>query len=187
LVGSAAEAVRAASTIGYPVVAKICSADILHKSDGGFVKVGLRNGAEVRAAYRDFMDRAPEADGVLICEQVADGVECVVGVATDELFGPVVMVGLGGVLVEVIGDVSFRVPPFSRHDAVAMIEELKGAALLHGVRGRPAADRAALVDVLMKVQRLATDLASEVVELDINPLVVHGKGAVALDALVVPR
>jgi acyl-CoA synthetase (NDP forming) len=187
LVTSATAAVRAASSIGYPVVAKVCSPEILHKSEGGFVRVGLRSATEVRAAYDDFMTRAPDADGVLVCEQVAGGVECVVGIAADELFGPVVMVGLGGVLVEVLGDVSFRVPPFSRQDAVAMLTELKGAALLRGVRGQAGVDRGALADVLMKVQRLAVDLSNEVAELDINPLVVHAKGAVALDALVVPR
>jgi acyl-CoA synthetase (NDP forming) len=99
------------------------------------------------------------------------------------------MLGLGGVLVEVLGDVTFRVPPFGREQASAMVDELKGAALLRGVRGRPPADRRALVDVLMKVQRLAVDLADDVAEVDINPLLVRpaGHGAIALDALVVPR
>jgi acyl-CoA synthetase (NDP forming) len=187
LATSAKEAVAAAADVGYPVVLKVCSPTILHKSDAGLVKVGVRTAREVRDTWATFLDKAPDADGVLVCEQVAGGVECVVGVAADELFGPVVMVGLGGVLVEVLGDVSFRVPPFRREDAVAMVDELKGAALLRGVRGRPAVDRRALVDVLMKVQRLAVDLAGEVAELDINPLLVRSKGAVALDALIVPR
>ena len=187
LAESAKDAVAAAASIGYPVVAKICSAEILHKSDAGFVRVGLTSPRQVRDAYGDFMGRGPKADGVLICEQVAGGVECVVGVAQDQLFGPVVMAGLGGVLVEVLGDVSFRVPPFTKADAAAMIAELKGAALLRGVRGRPAADVDALVDVIMRVQRLAVDLSADIAELDINPLVVQPRGAVALDALIVPR
>jgi acyl-CoA synthetase (NDP forming) len=139
----------------------------------------------VRAAYQEFMAAAPDADGVIISEHLAGGTECAVGVAEDQLFGPVVMLGLGGVLVEVLGDVTFRIPPFGRADATAMIHELRGAALLK----RNRADIHALVDVLMSVQRLALDLSNEVTELDINPLLVRsgGLGAVALDALVVPR
>jgi hypothetical protein len=116
---------------------------------------------------------------------VGDGVETVVGVSTDPLFGPVVMLGIGGVHVEVLGDVTHRVPPFDTDEAWRMLGELRAGKLLDGVRGRPAADKAALVEVLMKVQRLALDLAGSVSELDINPLVVGPAGAVALDALVV--
>ncbi|HSS11051.1 MAG TPA: acetate--CoA ligase family protein, partial [Acidimicrobiales bacterium] len=174
-----------AERIGFPVVGKICSPTILHKSDAGLVRVGLRDRGEVRSAYRDFMAAAPDADGVIISELFTGGTECVVGVAQDQLFGPVVMLGLGGVLVEVLGDVTFRIPPFRRSDADAMIDDLKGAALLKQV----GADRKALADVLMKVQRLAVDLSQDVAELDINPLLVRpaGQGAVALDALIVPR
>jgi acyl-CoA synthetase (NDP forming) len=177
---SAREAVAAAERIGYPIVAKICSPTILHKSDAGLVRVGLSSGRDVRAVFGEFTAAAPTADGVLISECVTGGVECVVGVAQDELFGPVVMLGLGGVLVEVLGDVTFRVPPFHRSEAAVMVEELKGARLLRGHDAR------ALVDVIMKVQRLALDLAGDISELDINPLLVMKSGAVALDALVVP-
>ena len=185
LVTSPREAVAVAERIGFPVVAKICSPTILHKSDAGLVRVGLRDSREVRATYRDFTAAAPDADGVIISELLSGGTECVVGVAQDQLFGPVVMLGLGGVFVEVLGDVTFRVPPFGRGDAAAMINELKGAALLKLNKS----DLKALVDVLMNVQRLALDLSHEVAELDINPLIVRpaGLGAVALDALVVPR
>ena len=109
------------------------------------------------------------------------------GCRSDEVFGPVVTVGIGGVLIEVLGDVAFRVPPFDRGEARRMIAELRGAALFDGVRGRPPADTTALVDVIMRVQRLAFDLCDEVAELDINPLVLRrrGAGAVALDALLV--
>jgi acyl-CoA synthetase (NDP forming) len=182
---SAREAAAVAERIGFPVVAKICSPTILHKSDAGLVRMGLRDSREVGAAYREFTAAVPEADGVIISEQLAGGTECVVGVAQDQLFGPVVMLGLGGVLVEILGDVTFRIPPFGRTDAAAMIDELKGAALLR----RNKSDRNALIDVLMSLQRLALDLSREVAELDINPLLVRstGLGAVALDALVVPR
>jgi acyl-CoA synthetase (NDP forming) len=182
---SARDAAAAAERIGFPVVAKICSPTILHKSDVGLVRVGLRDSREVRAAYQEFTAAAPDADGVIISEHIAGGTECVVGVGQDQLFGPVVMLGLGGVLVEVLGDVTFRIPPFGRADATEMIHELRGAALLR----RNRSDIHALADVLMSVQRLALDLSTEVAELDINPLLVRsaGLGAVALDALVVPR
>jgi acyl-CoA synthetase (NDP forming) len=124
-------------------------------------------------------------DGVLVCETVEGGVETVVGVSRDPLFGPVVMVGLGGVFVEVLRDVSFRVPPFDRDEAGRMVRELEGFRLLEGTRGQKPADIGALVDVIMNVQRLAMDLAGHVRELDINPLIVRPRGAVALDALVV--
>ncbi|MHB8318810.1 MAG: acetate--CoA ligase family protein [Acidimicrobiales bacterium] len=187
---SASEAVNAAKRIGYPVVLKVSSADIPHKSDLGLVEVGVRNDAEVRTAFRRMTETAKAAapkaaiDGILVAEQ-ASGVETVVGIARDELFGPVVMFGLGGVFIEILKDVTFRVPPFSARDAGAMLDELTGAAMLRGARGRPAADRRALIDVIMKVQRLAVDLSGELVELDINPLLAGPKGVVAADALAV--
>lgn len=176
---SAAEAVKAAT---YPAVLKACSPDLLHKSDLGLVRLGLGSAAEVRRAYAELVDASPvELDGVLVCPTAAPGVETVVGVSQDELFGPVVMFGLGGVLVEVLGDVTFRVPPFDRAEAGRMIREVKGFPLL------ARADRKALVDVIMKVQRFAVDHADDVAELDLNPLVVHPVGATALDALIVTR
>jgi acyl-CoA synthetase (NDP forming) len=187
---SAAEAVRAAGRTGYPVVLKVVSADIPHKSDLGLVEVGVRSDAEVRRAFRRLIETAallaPGAavEGVLVAEQV-EGAETVLGIAQDELFGPVVMFGLGGVLVEVLADVTFRVPPFGAGEAARMLDELAGSALLKGVRGRPPADRRSLVEAIMAVQRLAVDLSDEVAELDINPLLAGERGAVAADALVV--
>ncbi|HZP30062.1 MAG TPA: acetate--CoA ligase family protein [Acidimicrobiia bacterium] len=187
-----AEAVKAAKAIGYPVVMKISSPDLLHKSDLGLVKVGVSSDREVRTTFDEQMRKARRAagrsgrvDGVLVSELVSGGVEMVVGVSQDPLFGPVVMVGLGGVFVEVLGDVTFRVPPFDRDEAHRMLRELKGFKLLEGVRGAKPADLEALVDVVMNVQRLALDLSDDVAELDVNPLVVKPRGAVALDALVV--
>jgi acetate---CoA ligase (ADP-forming) len=182
---SAAEAARAAAAIGFPVVVKGCSAELLHKSDAGLVHLGLRSEAQVRSAHRAVIDASPvPLDGVLVSAQVTGSVETVVGVSTDELFGPTVMFGLGGVFVEVLGDVTFRVPPFDRDEARRMVAEVRGAPLLNGVRGRPAADVRALVDVIMKVQRLAVENVDTVAELDINPLAVLPRGATALDALV---
>jgi acetate---CoA ligase (ADP-forming) len=197
--GSRSEAVRAAATIGYPVVMKVSSPDLLHKSDLGLVEVGVGSAADVRTAYDALLRKARRAggkrariDGVLVSEMVTGGVETVVGVSHDDLFGPVVMVGLGGIFVEVLDDVTFRVPPFGRDEAARMLRELHGFPLLEGVRDQKPADVDALVDVIMKVQRLAMDLADPargpaLSELDINPLVVRTRGAVALDALVVAR
>jgi succinyl-CoA synthetase beta subunit len=187
---SPGEAAKDAKKIGFPVVMKIVSADIPHKSDVGLVAVGVRDEDDARRTYKHLLATAKKAtpdarvDGVLVAE-MARGVETVVGIARDDLFGPVVMFGLGGVLVEVLRDVTFRVPPFTTHDATAMLDELRGAMLLRGVRGQPAANRAALVDVLMKMQHLAVDLSAEVAEVDINPLLAGPDGAVAADALVV--
>jgi len=174
-------------------VMKVSSPDLLHKTDRGVVKLGVASVKEVRAAYDELLKKAKKADrharvdGVMVCETVSGGVDVLIGTATDELFGPVVTVGLGGIFVEVFGDVTFRVPPFDEAEARRALEELKGIAVLRGARGRKPVDIDALVDVIMKVQRLATELAAEVRELDVNPLAVKPRGAVALDALVVKK
>jgi acyl-CoA synthetase (NDP forming) len=192
LVESPTAAVKAAGALGYPVVMKVSSPDLLHKSDLGLVKVGVASAKDVRAAYTELMAKAKRAggrsvriDGVLVCEMVSGGVETVVGVSQDPLFGPVVMAGLGGIFVEVLQDVTFRVPPFGADEADRMLRELQGFAMLEGVRGAKPSDVGALVDTIVKVQRLALDLADVLGELDVNPLVVKPRGVVALDALVV--
>ncbi|MEV0484281.1 acetate--CoA ligase family protein [Streptomyces sp. NPDC050508] len=193
LVTSAAAAVRAAGLVGYPVVMKASGAQIAHKTELGLVKVGLTSASQVRDAYRELTDIARyedvTLDGVLVCQMVERGVEMVVGVTQDELFGPTVTVGLGGVLVEVLRDVAVRVPPFGEDQAGEMLGELRGRPLLDGVRGRPPADLDALVEVILRVQRMALELGDVLCELDINPLMVlpRGQGAVALDALAVCR
>ncbi|MFD9002742.1 acetate--CoA ligase family protein [Streptomyces sp. NPDC059582] len=193
LVTSAAAAVRAAGLVGYPVVMKASGAQIAHKTELGLVKIGLTSASQVRDAYRELTEIARyedvSLDGVLVCQMVERGVEMVVGVTHDDLFGPTVTVGLGGVLVEVLRDSAVRVPPFGEDQARTMLTELRGRALLDGVRGRPPADVDALVEVVLRVQRLALELGDELAELDINPLMVlpRGQGAVALDALAVCR
>ncbi|MFE2533978.1 acetate--CoA ligase family protein [Streptomyces sp. NPDC059371] len=193
LVTSAAAAVRAASQVGYPVVMKASGAQIAHKTELGLVKIGLTSASQVRDAYRELTDIARyegiSLDGVLVCQMVERGVEMVVGVTHDQLFGPTVTVGLGGVLVEVLRDFAVRVPPFGDDQARAMLSELRGRALLDGVRGGPPVDVDALVEVVIRVQRMALELGDEIAELDINPLMVlpRGQGAVALDALVLCR
>ncbi|MET9081058.1 acetate--CoA ligase family protein [Streptomyces sp. NPDC004237] len=193
LVTSAAAAVRAAGLVGYPVVMKASGGQIAHKTELGLVKIGLTSASQVRDAYRELTDIARyegvTLDGVLVCQMVERGVEMVVGVTHDDLFGPTVTVGLGGVLVEVLHDAAVRVPPFGEEQARDMLAGLRGRALLDGVRGRPPADLEALVEVVLRVQRMALELGDQLAELDINPLMVleQGQGAVALDALAVCR
>jgi acyl-CoA synthetase (NDP forming) len=186
LCADADDAVAAAAGFSGPVVLKAVSAAITHKSDLGLVRLGVAGEAAVRETVADFeriVAGQPGAgyEGTLVCEQISGGVETVVGIATDAVFGPVVMFGLGGVAVEVYRDATFRVPPFSRAEAHRMIAEVRGFPLLTGHRGAPPADLEALVDAVMAVQRLAQDGA--VTELDINPLVALPDRVVALDAL----
>ncbi|MFD6971282.1 acetate--CoA ligase family protein [Streptomyces sp. NPDC059949] len=193
LVTSAAAAVRAAGLVGYPVVMKASGPQLGHKTELGLVKIGLTSASQIRDAYRELTDIARyenvPLDGILVCQMVERGVEMVVGVTQDDLFGPTVTVGLGGVLVEVLHDAAVRVPPFGEDQARAMLTELRGHALLEGVRGAPPADVDALVEVILRVQRMALELGDELSELDINPLMVlpRGQGAVALDALAICR
>ncbi|MFD4869282.1 acetate--CoA ligase family protein [Streptomyces sp. NPDC058412] len=193
LVTSAAAAVRAAGLVGYPVVMKASGPQLGHKTELGLVKIGLTSASQIRDAYRELTDIARyenvPLDGILVCQMVERGVEMVVGVTQDDLFGPTVTVGLGGVLVEVLHDAAVRVPPFGEDQARAMLTELRGHALLEGVRGAPPADVDALVEVVLRIQRMALELGDELSELDINPLMVlpRGQGAVALDALAICR
>ncbi|MDX6763188.1 MULTISPECIES: acetate--CoA ligase family protein [Streptomyces] len=193
LVTSAAAAVRAAGLVGYPVVMKASGPQLGHKTELGLVKIGLTSASQIRDAYRELTDIARyenvPLDGILVCQMVERGVEMVVGVTQDDLFGPTVTVGLGGVLVEVLHDAAVRVPPFGEDQARAMLRELRGHALLEGVRGAPPADVDALVEVILRIQRMALEFGGELAELDINPLMVlpRGQGAVALDALAICR
>jgi len=193
LARSAGEAATVAESIGYPVVLKIESPDILHKTEAGGVLLNLNDAAAVKEGYELITKRAhsynPAArlDGVLVQEMLSPGLEVILGVKKDPLFGPTVLFGLGGIFVELLKDVSMRAAPLRENDARAMIEEIQGKALLDGLRGQPPRDREALVSILMKLSRLAVELSDEIAELDINPLVLYagGEGAVAADALVV--
>jgi len=184
-------AVLAADRIGYPVVIKIDSPDVAHKTDAGGVRVGCGDAGAVRVAVRDVLDavrrHAPAArlDGVLVQRMIAGGTEMILGVKTDPLFGPAIVCGFGGIFVEQLRDVSLRVPPVGRDDAAAMIAELRGAALLAGVRGRPAADLGALADAIVGLAALA-EAHQSLRALDLNPLLVldAGRGVVAVDWLV---
>jgi acyl-CoA synthetase (NDP forming) len=176
----------------FPVVAKVVSSDILHKSDAGGVRVNLSTAADVRNAIREMAALPAIAragvDGWLIDEMAPPGQEVVVGGLRDPQFGPLVMVGLGGIFVEVLSDVAFRICPIERVDAEEMLDELKGAAVLKGARGREPASREAIVDVLLKVggeAGLLMQHADDIREADINPLIVSATGAVAVDARII--
>ncbi len=186
------EAVQIAEDIGYPLVMKIASPDILHKTDVGGVKLDLRSPDDVRDAFDLMVYRAgrymPDARiwGCQVQQMVSGGREVLVGMSRDPQFGPLVAFGLGGIYVEALKDVSFRVAPFSPEEADEMIREIRSYPLLEGVRGEPPADHEAMVDALLRISQLVTDFP-EIVELDVNPLMVfeRGKGAMAIDMRLV--
>jgi len=192
LARDAAEAVKAARELKYPVVMKIASPDIIHKSDAGGVRVGLSSELEVREAFEEIMDSAreykPKAKilGVTVQEYMHRAREVIVGTVQDPTFGATVMFGLGGVWVEVLKDVSFRLAPLTVVDAKEMISEIKGYPILAGIRGELEADIDAIVDILQKAGQLAQEFP-EIVEMDINPIFVfdRGKGATAIDARII--
>jgi acyl-CoA synthetase (NDP forming) len=189
---SAEEAGKAAAELGLPVVMKIVSPDIIHKSDVGGVKLNLSSVAEVESAFTEMMSgvtaKSPDAklEGVLLAPMISGGVETIIGVHVDPVFGPAIMFGLGGVFVEVLKDVSFRLAPFNEIEARRMIDEIRGRAILDGVRGAPAADVDALATALAALSRFAAAHRDELVSVDVNPFTVlpDGQGAMALDAVI---
>jgi acetyltransferase len=192
LAENAEQAVEIANRLGYPVVLKVASPDILHKTDVGGVRVGLEDPQAVRDAFDLITYRAeryvPEARlwGCLVQKMALPGLEVLIGMVRDPQFGPLVTFGLGGIYVEVLKDAAFRLAPFSRAEAEAMLGEIRATALLEGVRGQPPVDREALIDALLRVGQLVTDFP-EIDELDINPFMVYeqGQGGMALDMRLV--
>jgi acetyltransferase len=189
---SADQAAQFAAEIGYPVVMKIISPDILHKSDMGGVIVGVQNEKQARQTYQDILIRArrymPDADiwGIAIQQMVEKGKEIILGVTKDPTFGHMIMLGLGGIYVEVLKDVQFGIVPITPTQAREMITNLRSYPLLAGVRGEDPSDIEALMDCLLRVSQMVTDLP-KIVELDINPLFVYpsGQGVMAVDARIV--
>jgi acetyltransferase len=194
VVTSAAEAARAAQEIGFPVAMKIVSPQITHKTEAGGVALNVVQADEARVAFERIMHNArqynaqAELQGVSVQEMVQGGRETIVGMTSDPQFGPGIVFGLGGIFVEVLHDTVLRVPPLDADEARQMIDALKGAAILKGVRGQQPADLGAIVDVLRKFSHLCLDLRGVVQEIDINPLLVldAGQGAKAVDCLIVP-
>ncbi|MCH7616380.1 MAG: acetate--CoA ligase family protein [Chloroflexi bacterium] len=190
LAASADDAAKAAAKAGFPVVLKIVSPDVTHKSDVGGVKIGLEDEAAVRTAYDDIIaavsDRQPKAriEGVAVQAMARPGTEVIVGMSKDPQFGPVLMFGLGGIFVEVLKDVSFRIVPLEERDAREMIDEIKGRAVLDGVRGGEPADIGALASLLLQLSAFA-EANPQVEELDLNPVFAYKDGCLAVDARIV--
>jgi acyl-CoA synthetase (NDP forming) len=189
LATSEEEAVRAADAMGYPVVLKIASPDIVHKSDVGGVKLHLQDGEAVRQAFRAMQQsvaaQAPGArvDGISVQPMAAPGVEVIVGMSRDATFGPVLMFGLGGVLVEVLKDVTFRIVPLSQRDAREMIHDIQGFTVLTGYRGTAPTDLEALQHILLTLSAFVAS-TPDVKEIDLNPIYAYAQGALAVDARV---
>ncbi len=195
LVTSREAAITAAKTIGGPVALKVQSPDILHKTEAGAVALNAKSPEEVGAAYDRITASAKKykssakVEGVLVQAMAAKGREVILGINRDPHFGPMLMLGLGGIHVEVLKDVAFSPVPMSRDDAITLIGRLRGTKLLDAHRGEPAADTAALADLIVKLARFAADHADEIAEIDLNPVIVHsqGQGATIADALIVTR
>ena len=184
------EAVSFTQKMGFPVALKINSPDIVHKSDSGGVKLSLNNAADVKKAYDEIVKKVkkqyPQAaiHGVSVQRMLRSGTEVIIGTSKDPQFGPVIMFGLGGIFVEVLKDVSFRVIPVERKDAQQMIQEIKGYPLLHGYRGKEPASIPALVEMILKISKFMEE-NPQVKELDLNPIFAYRNKAVAVDARIV--
>lgn len=189
LARTASEAVSISDELGYPVALKVVSPDIIHKSDLGGVKLRLQDRRAVEMAYGDIVDavarKCPGATvkGVSVQRMARSGVEVILGMNKDPQFGPVLMFGIGGILVELLKDVSFRIVPLERSDATEMIHEIKGFPLLTGYRGREPVDLAKLEEMLLRLSDLAENYP-QIKELDINPVFAYRDGAVAVDARI---
>ncbi len=190
LATSKKEAIAISKKAGFPVVLKIVSPEITHKSDVGGVKMGLKTSRQVGAAYEEILSavkqKYPHAviDGVSVQKMARPGTEVIVGMTKDVQFGPVLMFGLGGILVELLRDVSFRIVPLEKEDARDMIREIKGYPILEGFRGMEPADVSILEEILLKISRFVDD-HPEIKELDLNPILAYKDGAVAVDARVI--
>jgi len=184
------EALKLAEKIGFPVVLKIVSPDIIHKSDVGGVIVNLKNAKEVGNAYKQILSNVKKHDanakivGMLVQEMAPASTEVIVGSIKDPQFGPALMFGLGGVFVEVLKDVTFRIAPVNEEEAHEMIEEVKAYPLLKGYRGSPPADINAIVKIILATSKLVME-HEEIKELDLNPIMVYEKGAKAADARII--
>lgn len=190
LAKSKTEAIRISKELGFPVVLKIASPDIVHKSDSGGVRLGVANATQVGKAYSEIMssikEKYPDAaiQGLAIQRMAPPGLEVIVGMSKDVQFGPVLMFGLGGILVEVLKDVSFRIVPITRRDAAEMIREIKGYPLLEGYRGQEPADISALEELMVKVSQFV-EQNPEIKELDLNPIFAYRDRAIAVDARII--
>ena len=184
------EAVLLSRKMGFPVALKITSPDVIHKSDSGGVKLSLNNASDVKKAYDEILKRVkrqyPDAviHGVSVQKMVRPGTEVIVGSSKDPQFGPVIMFGLGGIFVELLKDVSFRIIPLERKDALEMVKEIKGYPLLQGYRGKEPANISALVEIILKISKLIEENPN-IKELELNPIFVYRDRAVGVDARII--
>jgi acetyltransferase len=173
-----------------PLAIKIISKDILHKSDAGGVKLNLSGEVELRQGCKEIIasclnyNTDADIEGVIVMPMAKKGLEVIIGVSHDAMFGPVLMFGLGGIFVEVLGNVAFRAIPLSRHDAFSMIEQIKARDIFEGARGEVAVDKEALVDLLLKVSNII-EAHDDISELDLNPVIAYSKGYAVVDARVI--
>jgi succinyl-CoA synthetase beta subunit len=186
------QATTAANAFGHPVVLKLESPDVPHKTEAGVIRLDLRDAASVATAFDAITETAaalqpkPRINGVVVQKMLPAGIEIVVGGRIDPLFGPLVVLGLGGVLVELLSDTALAPAPLTQDAALALLATLKGARLLDGFRGQPATDRPALAAIVAKVSRILDDHRDALAELDVNPLICAGARIVAVDALIIP-
>lgn len=190
LANSIEEAQKIAEALGYPVVLKIVSPDIIHKSDVGGVKLNILNKEQVSEKFKEIQksvhEKAPKARifGIIVQKMVPSATEVVIGALRDKQFGPVMMFGLGGIFIEIIKDVSFRIAPLNKDDALEMIKEIKGYSLLLGYRGSPKLDINAIADTIARISELMMNI-DEIDQLDLNPIFVYTSGLVVVDARII--
>jgi acyl-CoA synthetase (NDP forming) len=186
LTSSIEETISAAEKIGYPIVLKLMAEDIVHKSDTGAVKLGLKNKDEVEEAYEDLMKIPSQAEKKISVQKMADEpiTELIIGMTTDPQFGPALMFGIGGILVELLEDVSFRIAPITEYDANEMIHEIKGFPILDGYRGKPKADLDAIIKTLLMISEFVVK-HEEINEMDLNPVFIYEKGLICVDARII--
>jgi len=181
------EAIESAKKFGFPVVLKLMSKDVMHKTDSGAVVIDLSNEQEVKETYIDFMRRFDNVEiaGVLVEKMVKKGLELIIGTSTDSTFGPVILFGVGGVLVEAIKDVVFRMCPVTKEQALGAIEEIKAKILLEGFRGQPKVNKNKLAEMLVKISQLAWENREFIAEMDINPIIANEDGIFPVDARII--
>ncbi|MFX1572096.1 MAG: acetate--CoA ligase family protein [Promethearchaeota archaeon] len=186
LTSSKEETVSTAEEIGYPIVMKLIAEDIIHKSDTGAVKLNIKSKEEVENAYNELMNIPSQTDKKISVQKMADEpiTELIIGMTTDAQFGPALMFGIGGILVELLEDVSFRIAPITEYDANEMIHEIKGFPILDGYRGKPKADLDAIVETLLKISDLVVK-HEEINEMDLNPVFIYEKGLICVDARII--
>lgn len=190
IASSEEEALKIAKRLEFPLVMKIVSPDIMHKTDIGGIKMNIINSLQVKESYKNIFcnvrKNKPEAriNGMLLCKQAPKGVEVIVGMIRDPQFGPTVMFGLGGIFIEILKDVTFRVCPVERADVEEMLTEIQGIKMLQGYRGQPRCDVNAIINIIMTISEIAMNY-SMIKEIDLNPIIVTEKGALVVDAKII--